>query len=77
MCTSGREQGGGPRCREVGRGSSSIGAKSQRRSDGGGNRVKSADATDCTAHVVAHVGHVDQVADAAATVAAVVGRVEC
>ena len=39
--------------------------------------MKSADATDCTAHVVAHVGHVDQVADAAATVAAVVGRVEC
>lgn len=34
--------------------------------------------TNCAAHVVAHVGHVGQVTDAvAATVAAVVGRVEC
>lgn len=74
MRTSGGEQGCGPWCREVGRGSSSIGAKSQRCA--GGSRVKSSDATDCAAHVVAHVGHVGQVADAA-TVAAVVGRVEC
>ena len=78
MCTSGGgEQGCGPWCREVGRGSSSIGAKSQRCSGGGGSsRVKSAvasDAADCAAHVVAHAGHVGQVADAAATVAAVVG----
>ena len=82
MCrtSGGGEQGCGPRCREVGRGSSSIGAKSQRRAGGEGSRVKSAgadDATDRAAHVVAHVGHVNQVADAAtATVAAVVGRVE-
>lgn len=34
------------------------------------------DTADCDAHVVAHAGHVGQVADAAATVAAVVGRVE-
>lgn len=79
VCTSGGEEGCGPRCREVGRGSSSIGAKSQRYAGGGGSRVKSArasDSTNCAAHVVAHVGHVGQVADAA-TVAAVVGRVEC
>lgn len=78
MYTSGGgEQGCGPRCREVGRGSSSIGAKSQRCAGGNGSIVKSDDTTDCTAHVVAHVGHVGQVADAAATVAAVVGRVVC
>lgn len=82
VCTSGGgQQGCGPRCREVGRGSSSIGAKSQRCAGGDdGSRVKSARANDsanCAAHVVAHVGHVGQVADAAATVAAVVGRVEC
>lgn len=35
------------------------------------------DATDCAAHVAAHDGHVGQVADAAATVTAVVGRVKC
>lgn len=74
-CTSGGgEQGCGPWCREVGRGSSSIGAKSQHcAGGGGGSRVKSAG---CAAHVAAHVGHVGQVADAAATVAAVMGRVE-
>lgn len=75
VCTSGGEQGCGPWCREVGRGSSSIGAKSQRCA--GGSRVKSSDTTDCAAHVAAHVGHVGQVADAAATVAAVVVQVEC
>lgn len=82
MCTSGGgEQGRGPWCREVGRGSSSIGAKSQRCAGGGGcggggssSRVKPAsDTTHCAAHVAAHAGHVGQVADAAATVAAVVG----
>lgn len=81
MLTSGRgEQGGGPRCREVGRGGSSIGAMSQRRAGGNGSRVKHTgadDASACAAQAVAHVGHVGQVADAAATVAAVVGQVEC
>lgn len=75
MCTSGGgDQGCGPWCREVGRGSSSIGAKSQRCA--GGGRVKPTGASDtanCAAHGAAHVGHVGQVADAAATVAAVVG----
>lgn len=77
VCTGGGgEQGCGPGCREVGRGSSSIGAKSQRCGGGSGSRVKSAGASDTAdraAHVVADVGHVGQVADAAATVAAVVG----
>lgn len=83
VCTSGGgEQGCGPRCSEVGRGSSSIGAKSQCCGGSDSSRVKSAgasDTTDCAAHVVAHVGHVGhvgQVADAAATVAAVVGCVK-
>lgn len=80
MCaytSGGGQQGCGPWCREVGRGSSSIGAKSQRRGGWGSRRVKSAvasDTTDRAAHAVAHAGHGGQVTDAAAaTVAAVVG----
>lgn len=83
MCVSvcahtggGSEQGRGPRCGGVGRGSGSIGAESQCRGGGSGRGVMAAaahDATYCAADVVAHAGHVSQVADAAATVAAVVG----
>lgn len=39
-------------------------------------RAVAADASNCAAHAV-HVGDVGQVTDAAATVAAAVGRVEC
>lgn len=83
VCTGrGGEQGRGPWGREVGRGSSSIGAKSQCRSDRVGRGVKAtaADTGYHAAHAAAaaaDAGHVGQVTDAvAATVAAAVGGVE-
>lgn len=83
VCVRVHTRGGGQQrgswYREVGCGCSSIGAKSQWCADWGSRGMEcavAADASDCAAHAV-HVRHVGQVTDAAAaTVAAVVGRVE-